>query len=482
MATPASLRTQLQSASSFLSAQQGALAPIDIAHHMDAMARSLLSQITGMSMDYSEATDLTQLVRDSTFADDIKHRIITALAEQALRGVAQRGVLRRSTQSLLYPLNYMTRSDWQVFNDRNQTQAQLVAIMGARLKKLRVSNPTEATIRNASAVLACMLWPEVDPQPQATLALATDLKQWIKLAGALDGVRLETYPPDPTILPRPLFTAAYEDEAPVRVTLSRYLEMTRRIVMRTSHSSVAGRRGENTNAVQALMDLIGLQSPRPSPSPSFLTLTRSPPSSTSIPHLQSLQIPDAQPASLPSTGGVPALLDLPRASPRVDTRRRISRKQPASVVETQFASVANNAPTLEAIEGMARSIYAGKKGAQDKKNGKAATEAKETSAKKTAKTKPKKTTQVKTAPKVKIEKASAATQPMKKFKGDRPSPPPSRMGTTVLYRGGKVNVSLLKGGYRVFKDKGDRVDKLVRWANLSSRKAAWAAALDIIGE
>ena len=87
---------------------------------------------------------------------------------------------------------------------------------------------------------------------------------------------------------------------------------------------------------------------------------------------------------------------------------------------------------------------------------------------------------VKKGLKVKNGKPAAATQPTKKHTGKRPAPPPSKMGTTVLYRNGKVNVSLLKRGYRVFKDKGDKVDKLVQWSKFPSLKAAWAGALDII--
>ena len=78
---------------------------------MQAMARSLLSQMAGIRIDYEEAAALTQLVRDSAFADAIKTQMITAIAERALQEAAQLGATRRSTQNLLYPLNYMTRSD-----------------------------------------------------------------------------------------------------------------------------------------------------------------------------------------------------------------------------------------------------------------------------------------------------------------------------------------------------------------------------------
>ena len=50
------------------------------------------------------------------------------------------------------------------------------------------------------------------------------------------------------------------------------------------------------------------------------------------------------------------------------------------------------------------------------------------------------------------------------------------MGTTVLYHGGKMNVSLSKGAYRVFKKENDRVDKAIFWKHFPTKKAAWAAA------
>ena len=64
---------------------------------MDAMARSLLSQVGGLRIDYEEAAALTQDVRASAFTDDVKARVITAIAERALHHSTQLNVTRRAT-------------------------------------------------------------------------------------------------------------------------------------------------------------------------------------------------------------------------------------------------------------------------------------------------------------------------------------------------------------------------------------------------
>ena len=79
------------------------------------------------------------------------------------------------------------------------------------------------------------------------------------------------------------------------------------------------------------------------------------------------------------------------------------------------------------------------------------------------------------------KKCTASTEEPKVWKkGERPPVPAPMMGTTIFYEKGKVNVSLSKKGYRVFRRSSDRVDKLVHWSAFSRRRDAWHAALDII--
>ena len=63
------------------------------------------------------------------------------------------------------------------------------------------------------------------------------------------------------------------------------------------------------------------------------------------------------------------------------------------------------------------------------------------------------------------------------LKSAMPSPPPKKMGTTYYHKGGKIQISLGKKGYRVFTHTTDIVDKLVKWDRYPSQLAAWKAAL-----
>ena len=57
-------------------------------------------------------------------------------------------------------------------------------------------------------------------------------------------------------------------------------------------------------------------------------------------------------------------------------------------------------------------------------------------------------------------------------------PMPSDTGGTTFYKYGKILVCVPKRGYRVFRHRTDRVDKMVRWRD--DKEAAWAQALDLI--
>ena len=75
-----------------------------------------------------------------------------------------------------------------------------------------------------------------------------------------------------------------------------------------------------------------------------------------------------------------------------------------------------------------------------------------------------------------IAKSSAGAAQAK----GRPPLPKLKMGTTIFYLTGKINVSVPKQAFRVFPDKSNVVDKLVRWQACTSHKAAWIEALKMI--
>ena len=60
-----------------------------------------------------------------------------------------------------------------------------------------------------------------------------------------------------------------------------------------------------------------------------------------------------------------------------------------------------------------------------------------------------------------------------------PPVPKNEMGVTYYYKGGKIQVSLGKQGYRVFTRRNDIVDKLVKWDRFPNQLTAWKTALSM---
>lgn len=488
MATVASLQAQLQTASTFLAAQRRTLSQVDLNNHMEAMARSLHAQISNTVIDYNDATTLTQHIRASAFSDSIKDMFTTAVAERALHTTAVHGSAHARTQVLLYPLNYFTRTEWGLFNDQTRSQTHHVAVAGHRFKLLKVKNPSEQTLRNLAALIALMIWPGVDPPPQATLALVAELKAYIRLSPVEGGPRVDHYPPDPSNLPRALYTHAYTTEPPVRVTLSRYHEMCTRVVLRTSHNSV--RNSSGGGSVQALLGLLAGQTTSPSQMRLALgdVMRSSPPqgSGQRQPSEGQLTLLDIQPNLALTTEPSAPATDRDAAS--ASLRRRLFNKQPSSIVKAQTgaptAAADDGDPSIESMENMARSVYAKKAGSKQKASKSKQTESKVTKVMKgklkVMKGNLKKGQKSKQEKPIKKQEQDTKTDQGKKDK--RPPVPAPRMGTTIFYNDGKINISKLKRGYRVFRLKTDRVDKLVRWDNFPCRRDAWNAALDIIDE
>ena len=79
------------------------------------------------------------------------------------------------------------------------------------------------------------------------------------------------------------------------------------------------------------------------------------------------------------------------------------------------------------------------------------------------------------------KKPAACMPPAKKAKVvKRPPLPKLKMGTTVYYLTGKVNVSLAKECFRVFADTANVVDQQVRWNAHTTHQEAWDDALSRI--
>ena len=109
-------------------------------------------------------------------------------------------------------------------------------------------------------MLACLLGPSADPPPSATHALVTEIKDHVRLQDSRVRPTLPYilhYPDNPRDFPQAIRLSAYAFEPPASVALERLPEMSRRIVLRSSHRGVATSPATpQTNAVQGLLNIL----------------------------------------------------------------------------------------------------------------------------------------------------------------------------------------------------------------------------------
>ena len=87
---------------------------------------------------------------------------------------------------------------------------------------------------------------------------------------------------------------------------------------------------------------------------------------------------------------------------------------------------------------------------------------------------------IKARPVAAVQKARRiATVQSVTLKMAKPPVPQNEMGVTYYYKGGKIQVSLGKQGYRVFTRATDIVDKLVKWDRYPNQLASWKVALSM---
>ena len=88
-----------------------------------------------------------------------------------MHAAALRVTQKRTPQTIRNPICVFTKSDWLAFREQGKSQGQLVSRMIQWIRLSGVHTATEQTVRKLAAILACMMWPTVDPSPTLTHAL-----------------------------------------------------------------------------------------------------------------------------------------------------------------------------------------------------------------------------------------------------------------------------------------------------------------------
>ena len=169
MSTPSEIAENIRASATFFLSQGTLLPDADKAASMEAMVRSITSQISCLkSLDMVAAAEVNSAISANTmFCSDQKKRLAAALdrrfAQGNISGVASRyrgGV--RVTQTMGGVNAYLCESDWAILESRAGLQEK-VCVLVDRLSMVGLTNPSEATTKTIAAVLACCHSPQGSP-------------------------------------------------------------------------------------------------------------------------------------------------------------------------------------------------------------------------------------------------------------------------------------------------------------------------------
>jgi hypothetical protein len=164
--------------------------------------------------------------------DAFKVRLQTAIDNRLASATAaahgEKGTSHNATQELLYPLNYLTSSDWHGIDDPTGQAPGILMVIANRYNLLQVTHPHEQTVKWAVAIAVDRWYAGHQSWPNAELCF-----QWVQMFKKIcertrqsttlhDANRMVKYPADPFRLPQAMFALAYPDESdpPVARTIA----------------------------------------------------------------------------------------------------------------------------------------------------------------------------------------------------------------------------------------------------------------------
>ena len=468
-----SIISQIKGVESFFASQvRIGICPEVLEQSKASMTRSLVAQIGELrTLDVEGAAVLNTTIAESgSFDTSHKTMLASAVSSKALQPTGAHGGPHKGTQSLLNPICYFTKADWDVFEDAQANLTKKVVVAARRLHLLNLTNPSEATVKQLAGMLAACHFKDAPPTAQQTYGLVVDIKNVMSQnrKRPVFTQHLAVYPPSPSDLPTPVFESAYPQEAdfPVTRVLDNLTVMTGAIVMRSSNKRVAhiaknaalvpvehqqhqqgaqfqGNMG--MNIVNALLQ--------------GLAAHASNGRSTDNPLIHIFG---------PAARGARDALPLRDALPGLDAAASVSasRESPPGV-----SSHGMDAP--EAGVAVADHIEVPSDHESDD-SGNTALEKMEAVAGGGKKIKKRPAS---AAPRAKRPASAAAVAG--KADSHRPPVPQIAMGTRVDYKTGKVLVSVPGQCFRAFKQTSDRVDLKFTWKR-QTQQEAWNAALDFI--
>jgi len=444
-----------------------------------AQVKILIQQFSQTTCEIQEWSPLVDLVQSSEFLSSwAKAELVTAMSTV----MGKRKQVKRVIQSLQVGfLNYLTKEDREhLANDDQHAFARLTVVV-RRCMDIGLVFPCEQTMGHVIACITEFYNLAEDPRDKHNLLL--EFKRQLKSARAnfIDEVPIQEYPPDPRQLPETLRKQFYSDEVwgqmpgavLARCKPGKWLRLSSKELTNRAGQS-QGQQSDMMGGMQQMMQMqmqmfqVMMHGKRPNQDlldnfqvfPQKRRKSLEPASSQHQQGCNQLALQD---------GNVRNNDDAEEAEPNSQGRSTPDQKQqvsnvPAFSLPDFNGDQKNTVGPKEHHQAMLQAFEERKAAREaDPPKAKAKGKAK-------AKAKPAAKFMAKPAAAVKTSKPKAKAKPAMIVKG----------GPTLYYGMGKIHRSDTSECWRVFKNKGDRVDLKVKWHG--NPAVAWAKALQIIDD
>jgi hypothetical protein len=238
MATAATIEKQLTEFGEFVNAHRKIVGITDdqLSNSVSGLVRSISAQIRTMQhMELKDATRLnTVLAGIVDIPDRDRGELASAIARQhmaVMNGFGSGGSAK--LQTLQSPLKLWTRTDWDYFLDKKNSEDAIIHRACDRLQGLGLVHPHETpTCKVLAALLTAAVYHNIGtPVPTDTLRIVGKLKCGLAKARRLvaEGIVFPImYPDDPSGLPQSVYTNTYSvDDPPIDTPITTYMQVLR---------------------------------------------------------------------------------------------------------------------------------------------------------------------------------------------------------------------------------------------------------------
>jgi hypothetical protein len=244
---------RINAVSAFLTSQQSLMSGEAYTSSMQAMATSIKAQIGGFSsISVDDATAVNSAITSSAFTNAQKSELAASVSLIVSVGDTPNAfsgchTSKPQTQTMAFPNNYLTQADWSYIESPEATNLQICQCITDRLRRVGLTAPSDQTVANMAAMVACIREP--DASQQRLRAIFLDFKAMRSSKVLIPGAHIYTYPPQPSGLEPSVFNLAYPspEASPVVKELPEMAVLAARCPKRSTHKSIRAQEHTHRN-------------------------------------------------------------------------------------------------------------------------------------------------------------------------------------------------------------------------------------------